>query len=96
MLETSNDILNITIAICIASISFFICWGLYYFNMSLKQVFKMIDELRYRMNKIDELVRLIQTKIESSTSYLFLIGEGVKRMTDIIKKYTEKKEKKKK
>lgn len=95
MLETSKDILNITIAISIFGLAFFLCWGLYYLNMTLKQVFNGVKEMRDRFQKIDDVVKSIKEKIDNSTSYLFLIGEGVKKLVDVVGRYTEKKEAKK-
>ncbi len=93
MFETSKDILNITIAVSVFGVAFFLCWGMYYVNMSLKQIFGAVREMRDRFHKIDELVKAIKEKVEHSTSYLFLIGEGVKKLVDVVGKYTDRKEK---
>jgi hypothetical protein len=92
MFETSKDILNIVIAVSIFGIAFFLCWGMYYLNMSLRQIFKAVREMRDRFHKIDELTDAIKEKIDHSASYLFLIGEGVKKLVEVIGRYTEKKE----
>lgn len=91
MFESSKDILNITIAVSIFGIAFFLCWGMYYMNMSLRQIFKATREMRDRFHKIDELVDAIKEKIDHSASYLFLIGEGVKKLVEVIGRYTERK-----
>lgn len=90
MFETSKDILNIVLAISIASISFFFCWGLYYLVMSGRQVFKLISSLKERLDKIDEAVTAFKHKVESSTSYLLLIGEGVKKLVELMKERESK------
>lgn len=85
MFETSKDILNIVLAISIASISFFISWALYYLVMTLRKVYLGVKEFKTRLDKIDEAVTAFKNKIESSTSYLLIIGEGVKKLVEIMK-----------
>jgi hypothetical protein len=36
---------------------------------------------------LDELVNSLKEKIEHSTSYLLLIGEGVKKLVEVIKEH---------
>lgn len=91
MLETSKDILNITIAVAVFGVAFFLCWGMYYLNMTLKQVFRGAKEMRDRFRKIDDVVKSIKEKIDNSASYLFLIGEGVKKLVEVVGRYTERK-----
>ena len=96
MLETSKDILNVVIAISIFGLAFFICWSGFYLAMMLRQIFKIIKEMRDRTHKIDEIIKLIKKKIEHSTSSLALISEGVKKLVEVVKERAEKREKKKK
>jgi len=93
MLEKSGDILNISIAIAVLSLAGLSSWAIYYVAMMLRQSFKMVKEMRDRMHKIDDLVKSMKEKIEHSTSYLLLIGEGVKKLVEIIDKKTDKKAK---
>ena len=93
MLEDSTDILNISIAIAVLALAGLSSWAIYYVAMMLRQSFKMVKEMRDRMHKIDDLVKSMKEKIEHSTSYLLLIGEGVKKLVEIIDKRTDKKAK---
>lgn len=95
MFETSSDILNIVKAISIFSLAVFASWAIYYFVKILKEVFKIIKETRERLEKIDELIKSIKEKVEHSTSYLLLMSEGVKKILEIVSKYTRKKDNKK-
>ncbi len=98
MFDTSRDILNIVIAVSIAGFTFFVCWAIFYFIMMLRQSFKIVKEMRQRLLKIDEVINLVKEKIQSSTSYLVLIGEGVKKLLEMVnaKKQESKKTKKQK
>ncbi|MEA3449638.1 MAG: hypothetical protein U9Q85_01515 [Patescibacteria group bacterium] len=93
MLETSKDILNIAIAVSVISVAGFGAWAVYYIARILQQAFKITKEMRDRITKIDELIKILKDRIEHSTSYLLLIGEGVKKLVEIGKNYVEKKEK---
>ena len=94
MFETSRDLLNIVIAFCILWLSIFIAWFIYYLAMITRQAFHIVKEMRDRMHKVDEIIKSIKEKIEHSTSYLALIGEGVKKLVEVIKERTEKDKKK--
>ena len=94
MLETSKDLLYIALALAVVGLAFFISWAIYYLAQILRQAFKVVKEMRDRMSKIDELIKTLKEKIEHSTSYLLLIGEGVKKLVEVIKEHTGKDEKK--
>ena len=96
MFETSKDFLNIAIGIAVVGLVGFVCWAIYYLAQILRQALKVVKEMRDRMSKIDELIKTLKEKIEHSTSYLLLIGEGVKKLVEVVKEHTGKDEKKKK
>lgn len=84
MIETSKDILLVTVAICIIAFTFFSCWGLFYLVGMMRNVFKISKDARTILKKIEEAIDLIKEKIKSSTSYLLLIGEAVKKILEIM------------
>lgn len=94
MFETSKDFLNIAIGVAVVGLVGFVCWAIYYLAQILRQGFKVVKEMRDRMSKIDELIKTLKEKIEHSTSYLLLIGEGVKKLVEVIKDHTGKENKK--
>ena len=85
MFENSKDLLNIAIAAAIVGLAAFSCWAVYYLARILGQVFKIIKEMRERIHKVDDLIKTLKNKIEHSTSYLLLIGEGIKKLVEVIK-----------
>jgi len=90
MLETSKDALNIAIAVSVVGFTIFVCWAIYYFAMILRQGFNIFKEMRERLHKVDEVIKTLKEKIEHSTSYLLLIGEGVKKLVEVAKNYAGK------
>lgn len=95
-INDSKDLLYIMISISVLVFTIFSCWAIYYLARILQQMFKVIKETRQRLNKFDELVKMITEKIERSTSYLPLIGAGVKKLVELMKVRTEKKKKRSK
>lgn len=96
LINDSRDLLNIIIALSVLLFTVFSCWAIYYLARILQQMFKVIKETRDRLNKLDELFKALKEKIEHSASYLFLIGEGVKKLVEMMKDRGEKKKGKKK
>lgn len=91
MFETSKDFLNIAIGAAVVGLTAFACWAVYYLARILGQVFKIIKEMRERIHKVDDLIKTLKNKIEHSTSYLLLIGEGIKKLVEVIKERTTEK-----
>ena len=96
MLNNAQDLLTIIKAVSLLGFVFFVCWGLYYFAMILRQGYLIIKEMRDRIKKVDDVIKAFKDKIEHSASYLLLISEGVKKLIEVTKRMSEKKEGKKK
>jgi len=94
MFETTQDLLNTIKAISIFGLAFFACWAIFYLAMILRQGFKVIKETRERLHKVDDVIKSLKEKIDHSASYLLLIGEGVKKLVEVVKEHTGKEKKK--
>jgi hypothetical protein len=102
MIETSKDVLFLILALCVAFITFFSCWGLYYIVMMLKrghQVIKEVSDLiaytREKMEKVERLIDTLEEKINNSASYLPLLFKGITELVGFFKKKSEKGKQKK-
>jgi len=96
LIQNSKDLLYIAISISVVGLAVFICWAIFYLAMILRQSFKIIKEMRERINKIDEVIKIIKEKASKKSAHIALVGEGVKKIFEIIKKNSEKSSKKKK
>ena len=94
-INDSKDLLYVIIALSVLLFTVFSCWAIYYLARILEQTFKAVKETRDRLSAFDEIIKAIREKIEHSASYLFLIGEGVKKLVEIMKARGEKKKSKK-
>ena len=90
-INDSQSLLYIIISISILGLAFFTCWAIYYLVMILRQSAQTIKEMRDRLHKVDTVIDTVKEKIEHSASYLFLIGEGVKKLVEIMRDRGEKK-----
>lgn len=95
MFENTQDILNIAKAVAVLGLSVLIGLFFYYLAMGTRQIFLIIKEMRDRTKKLDELIDLAKEKLSHSTAYLYLISEGVKKIAEVVKKFSGKKKDKK-
>jgi len=85
MFETSADILNWVISLSVLTLAFFICYGLYSVISTFRKGMKIIKKAENIINKAENLLDLIKNKISSSSSYLYMAIELVKKLSKIIK-----------
>jgi hypothetical protein len=87
MFSTSKDILFLTIAACVAAFTIFSCWGMFYFVGMLRNAFKIVKDARRMVDKVEGILDALKEKINSSASYLFFIGEALKRIMEMSKEW---------
>ncbi|MCF7860207.1 hypothetical protein K9M09_01130 [Patescibacteria group bacterium] len=92
MFETSGDILNWILAVSSGVLVFFLCWALYYFIASAQRIYRLIKQVETGVSKAENLIDLIRDKISSSTSYLAIFGELLKRGMEFAKDRRQKNE----
>ena len=85
MLETSRDLLNIVIAFCVLWFTVFVCWFIYYIVMIIKRVADTTDELAKMASNVNDFFSEAKTKLRNATSYVPLLIEGVKNLTEYMK-----------
>ena len=95
-INDSKDLLYAVISLSVLLFTVFSCWAIYYLARILQQTFRVVKETRQRLSAFDELIKAIKEKVENSTSYLFLIGEGVKKLVELVKARRKKKRRNKK
>jgi len=96
IINTSQDLLLIVLAFCILGLTIFLAWFIYYLAMIMRQAYFIIKEMRDRIKKVDQILTAVKEKIDHSTSYLLIIGEGIKKLVELVKERSANWEKKKK
>jgi hypothetical protein len=92
MFSTSHDVLLLTISACVAAFTIFLCWGMFYLIGMASNLFKIVKDARRMVDKVEGLIDAIKDKVNSSASYLFLIGEALKKILEVSKEWRGKKE----
>jgi predicted PurR-regulated permease PerM len=95
LIQDSKDLLYVILAFCILWLTIFLAWFIYYLAMMMRQFYQVVKEMRERLKKVDETLDTLKQKIEHSASYLSLIGDGVKKLVEVVREHSEKKTEKK-
>jgi hypothetical protein len=104
MFSTSIDILNLVLAICVAVLTFFLCWAIYYFVASVQRINRITKRIEAGVIKAEEVVNMAKDKLKNSSAYFMVLGEIAKKAMEYVQekradvkeaKETKKKTKKK-
>jgi len=93
LIQNSHDVLNITLAFCALLLSVLIAWFIYYLVMTVREMFKAVHGVNDKIEKVGAVIDSLKDKIEHSASYLLLIGEGVKKLVEMMGNAKAKKKK---
>ncbi len=93
MFNTSGDILNLVLALSVAVLTAFIVVALYYFIASIKKIHNVASGVERGLEKTEEVIDIVKSKINSSTSHLLIVSEFAKQA---MKFFTDNKKKKSK
>ena len=97
MITSSKDILYIVLAFCFLWLTIFIAWAIYYVVMILRESKKIINDVRRKIELIEEVLVVLKEKLEHTSSHMKLLVETIANVAEFIKeKRGEKKSKKKK
>ena len=89
-LESSKDILFLVLAFCILWFTAFLCWALYYVITILRDASNAVSEIRDRIAAIDDAVRMVREKVESSLGSFGIAAAGMKMLSGYFAKRKEK------
>ena len=82
MLDSSQDLLFIILAICAIFFTTFACWLLYYFIAVVKDVYSVTKGIKKKIDLLDDILRTIKEKINSTASYVGLIFNSVEKIVN--------------
>ena len=91
MLETSQDILFITIAFCVLLLSVMLALALYYMVVILKRAKEVANVAKEKIEKMLNVLDIFRNKIEPAAQLAAGIIGGVKQAMKYAKKRTGKK-----
>ncbi len=80
MIETSKDLLFVTIAFCAIWVTVFLCWLLYYLMAIVRDAETLMREIKGMVEKVDHVAKFVHDKVEHSAASLTLIATAVKEL----------------
>ena len=84
MFETSSDVLNLVLSICIIALTFFLCWGIYYFVVAVQKWYRITKKVEIAVDEVEGIIYNVKEKLHGSTAYLFTAGEALKKVFEFI------------
>lgn len=84
MFTTSIDILNLVLAICVAVLTFFLCWAIYYFVASVQRINRITKRIEAGVIKAEEVVNMAKEKLKNSSAYFMVLGEIAKKAMEYV------------
>ncbi|OIO05651.1 hypothetical protein AUJ26_02620 [Candidatus Falkowbacteria bacterium CG1_02_37_21] len=91
MFNTSGDILDITLAVCVVVLTVFICLGLYYLVSGIHKIHKVIKRVDDGVSKAEEIIEIAREKLKNSSAYFMILGEIAKKAMEFVQEKREKK-----
>jgi Sec-independent protein translocase protein TatA len=85
MIESSKDILLIVLAFCVLWFTIFLCWAIYYVAMILREVKKMMTDVRNKFELVDKILMTLKEKLEHTSSYMKLFVDTAVNITQFLK-----------
>ena len=90
MLETSQDILFITIAFCVLLLSVMLALALYYMVVILKRAKEVANVAKEKIEKMLNVLDIFRNKIEPVAQLAAGVVVGIKQLLNYAKKQSKK------
>lgn len=85
MLDTSQDVLYVTVSVCVAVFTVFLVWIMYYVAQISRQSNEMITDFREKVDELDAAVREMKDKLSTTIDNVGAIGEQVSYILEIVR-----------
>lgn len=96
MFESSQDIFWVTISTCIALLTVFFCWGIFYVVQIIRRAFLVVEHVEEMIRNINETIKATKERLERSAAYVSVIADGAKKVMEIVRENTGERKKKRK
>lgn len=93
MISTSQDILYVTVATCIAAFTVTLIWIMYYVGQITKQSNEMIADFRTKLEELDRTIHIIQDKVTRSVDTLASLSDQIGGIVEVVRGFAKKKRK---
>jgi len=90
MFETSSDILNLVLSVCIIALTFFLCWGIYYFVVAVQKWYRITKRIEVGIDEVEKIIFIVKEKLHGSLANMIMVGDVAKKVYDFVKDKNEK------
>jgi hypothetical protein len=80
MLETSKDLLYVTLAFCLLWLTIFLSWLTYYFISIMRDVSRLTGRITSIVERVDGITRTIHEKFESGAATFSVAATAIKEV----------------
>lgn len=91
MLETSQDILYIAVALCVLIFTGFLVWIMYYLAQIMRQSNEIITDVRKEIVELQAAIQNIKEKVASSATSISFLTKQIKDVVDFVRERKQKK-----
>ena len=84
MFETSSDVLNLVLSVCIIALTFFLCWGIYYFVVAVQKWYRITKKIESGVDDVEQIIFTVKEKMHGSAAYLLTLGDVAKKVFDFV------------
>jgi len=95
-IQTTQDILYMTLSVFVLIIGILLSWSLYYLAMTLRDTRKVTKDVRARVEAFWELIELLRDKLQVGGAVFKIAATGIKELAEHMKSFTESEKKTKK
>lgn len=85
MFETSSDILNLVLSVCIVALTFFLCWGIYYFVVAVQKWYRITKRIEIGIDEVERIIFTVKEKLHGSLANMIMVGDVAKKVYDFVK-----------
>lgn len=93
MINSSLDILYLTLTFCILCITVFLCWFLFYLIVTIKKTHDVVNFLSKILTSVEGFVTDVKQKAKGSMAYFKLFGVLTEKFISYVDKKTFSKKK---
>lgn len=84
MFETSSDVLNLVLSACIIALTFFLCWGIFYFVVAVQKWYRITKKVEVAVDEAEKIIFTVKEKLHGSAAYLLTLGDVAKKVFDFV------------
>jgi hypothetical protein len=84
MLETSKDVLNLSLALSAFGLAFLIGWILVYFIIMVRRLVRIFTGVEESLRKVEGFLAAAREKLDHSSGYLAILATGAKELVAYI------------